>query len=168
MVSIEYGSKGVVAKVYFKDDYNNAYCGLMGDSSKIYWKAFEDFESNTLATVLSMLEDIIENKGYTNSAYNVKTKSCQTFVHDLAEDFVSSEDFPWVYPLEYDYKVKATIVKLMGLNDLKLIPNRYFPNPIPKWLAYSNHSLQEQKRMLEEVGIKFDEKHFNEYTINIS
>jgi len=164
LITIEYGTAGVVVKVYLNDEYNNAYWGLMGDSTTIYHKEIEDFEEYRMDDVLRKVEEIINEKDYKISSYNVKQKSCQTFVHDLSEDLVTSIDFPWVYPLEYDYKVRQTIIEILGLDDLKFVPNKYFPNPVPKWLAHSRHSQKDIKKMLEDYEM-FEENHFKEYTI---
>lgn len=167
LVTIEYGPNGVVIKGYLKNDYHNAYCGLMGDSAKVFWKEIEDYTEYTLRYVFMQLEEVINDMGYNKYSYDVKKKSCQNFIHSLSEDLVSSIDFSWVYPLEFDYKIKGSIQKLMGLNTFTYVPNIYFPNPVPQWLAYSGHTLAEQKKMLLEHDFDFDEKHFEEFTIAI-
>lgn len=167
LVTIEYGPHGVVIKGYLEDDYNNAYRGLMGDSANVYSKEIEDYTEYTFKCVLFVVEELIKDMGYDKYSYDVRKKSCQNFVHSLSEDLVNSVEFSWDYPLEYNCKVIGFIQNLMGLNNFKFVPNKFFPNPIPKWLAYSNHSLAQQKKILLDDGISFEEKHFEEFMINI-
>jgi hypothetical protein len=120
----------------------------MGDSLKIYHYKIEIIETS-MDFLLCRLEEIINEKNYKISSYNVVTKSCQTFVHDLSKCFTRI-DFPKIFPIEYDYKVKRAI--WLGYDVYSRDISRFYiydPYEVPVWVCVDDGRIYRMKENLE-------------------